>query len=402
MRLLFAHDHRFVRGQSSAVYTQGSFPAPVWERYLTHFNELRVLGRDHGHGETVGLARSDVPRVSYALVTPPTLLERLGLRTGALKAELVREVAAADAVIARLPSDIGLLAVDEAKRQGRPVLIEVVGCAYDGYGNHGSRIARLYAPLALLRMKRAAARADFAIYVTESWLQGRYPARNARADHASDVILDPIDPEVAHRRGNRLERLAAGAEPVFGTVASLRTASKGLQTMLSALSQLRDAGAAVPEWRILGPGDPQPWRRMAERLGVSAHVHFDGVRPAGDAVFAWLEDIDVHCQPSFQEGLPRATIEAMSRGCACLGSTAGGLPELLPADRTHLPGDVAALKKLIRHYHDSPDDVAKASHRDAARARDYLGERIESRRHALFAQFAQEAARRREVDANRA
>lgn len=396
MRLLFAHDHRFVRGPGSEVFTQGSFPAAVWERYLAHFNALRVVARDQGVLGDQNLARSDVAGVSYALVKPPSLLERLGLRKGSLHAAIVREVAAADAVIARLPSDIGLLAVREAKRQRRPVLIEVVGCAFDGYGNHGSRIAGLYAPLALWRMKRAAAHADFAIYVTERWLQSRYPAIRGRADHASDVILDPIALQVLQRREQRLARLAEGAHPVFGTVASLRTASKGLQTMLTALSELKKSGATPPEWRVLGPGDPEPWRQMAMSLGVEDHVHFDGVRPSGAPVLDWLEGIDVHCQPSFQEGLPRATIEAMSRGCACLGSTAGGLPELLPENRTHPPGDVAALKALVRHYQSSAEDIAEASRRDAARARDYLGERIESRRRKLFAEFAKAATERKE------
>ena len=49
-----------------------------------------------------------------------------------------------------------------------------------------------------------------------------------------------------------------------------------------------------------------------------------------EKVFAWLKnDIDVYIQPSLQEGLPRALIEAMSVGLPCIGSDVAGIPELL-------------------------------------------------------------------------
>jgi glycosyltransferase involved in cell wall biosynthesis len=76
-------------------------------------------------------------------------------------------------------------------------------------------------------------------------------------------------------------------------------------------------------------------------------VHFDGVLPAGDAVNAWLDELDLYVQPSFQEGLPRGTLEAMSRGCPALASTAGGLPELLEPGSLHRPGDAERLGALI-------------------------------------------------------
>ncbi len=46
-------------------------------------------------------------------------------------------------------------------------------------------------------------------------------------------------------------------------------------------------------------------------------------------VFNWLETIDIYTQPSRQEGLPRALIEAMSRGLPAFGARTAGIPELL-------------------------------------------------------------------------
>jgi glycosyltransferase involved in cell wall biosynthesis len=147
----------------------------------------------------------------------------------------------------------------------------------------------------------------------------------------------------------------------------------------------------VIEWRVLGPGDAAKWQELAEKHGVGDQVHFDGVRPAGAAVLAWLDDIDVHCQPSYQEGLPRATIEAMSRGCACLGSTAGGIPELLPPDRLHAPGDTAALARLIGGMASDHALIAAASQQDRAASVRYEAASIDGVRAAVFARFAEAA-----------
>src|SRR5690625_3888191 len=49
-------------------------------------------------------------------------------------------------------------------------------------------------------------------------------------------------------------------------------------------------------------------------------------------VFDWLETIDIYVQPSRQEGLPRALIEAMSRAIPAFGANTAGIPELLEDD----------------------------------------------------------------------
>ena len=48
-----------------------------------------------------------------------------------------------------------------------------------------------------------------------------------------------------------------------------------------------------------------------------------------DKVFEWLDTIDLYVQPSLTEGMPRAAIEAMSRGCPVVVSDVGGLKNLV-------------------------------------------------------------------------
>ena len=42
-----------------------------------------------------------------------------------------------------------------------------------------------------------------------------------------------------------------------------------------------------------------------------------------------LDACDIYIQPSKQEGMPRSVIEAMARGCLCIGTNVGGMPEII-------------------------------------------------------------------------
>lgn len=382
MNLLFAHDHRFLVDDASQYFTTGSLPTYVWERYLGIFDKVTVLGRiadaparhDYAISSRAGVTFEKCPDLN-------NLSSLLGLRSEAEQA-IKHQVAQADAVIARLPSEIGNAVATVCARSGKPYLIEVVGCAWDAYVNHGRLAGRMFAPLAMRRMRKTVRQAPLAIYVTENWLQSRYPT-DGQSDHVSNVQIPPAGETVISQRMERVASLYAGRSPIVGTVASLNVRYKGLQNAIPAIAKLRAAGLNV-SLRILGPGEQRLWRALAERHQVAEYITFDGSLPAGRAVLNWLDDIDIYIQPSFQEGLPRATIEAMSRGCACIGSTAGGLPELLPAERTHRPGDTHALARLIGELTASPSLIEQAARRDLAASQQYTGDLLEERRTAML------------------
>lgn len=394
MRLLFVHDHRFVRGEDGRVFTGGSFPSANWGRYLRHFDEVVVVGRDGGRaGPDCDLARSDLPGVRFELVEGLESSLQLLRPNAELDRVLDRELAQADALLARLPSQLSLRALKKASDRGLPFAVEVVGCAWNSYSNYGKLTARAYAPVSYWRHRRALRSAPLALYVTREFLQGRYPCPGY-STHASDVALEPMD-ETGHRaRAERLKELARGRPPVFGTVGSLRVRYKGYQIAIPALGKLRREGLDV-RYRILGPGDPAPYRAIAEKHDVADLVDFDGVRPAGRGVAEWLDGIDVHMQPSFQEGLPRATIEAMNRGAACMGSTTGGLPELLSPDRMHEPGDVDTLARQIAEMATDPARIAATSRTDLETVRDFFPDALEERRDLFFSRLRRLAEERR-------
>lgn len=343
---LFAHDTWFTR-RADDVYVMDALPAQVWQRYLDHTDSLTVLARTLPPEQADWASTlSSRPGVDFILCDNISSPRARVAGHRRARVAVQQAVANADAVIARLPSEYGLLAAAEAERTGKPYLIEVAGCPWDGLWNYGGWQGKAYAPIMAARTRRAVARAPFVTYVTREFLQRRYPNRVGRQIACSDVQIDTPDEAVLEKR---MTRIAQKNQPVrLGLIGTLKTRYKGIQTVFAALARLRDELPQV-EFHVLGAGDSEPWVEEARSCGVADLVYFDALCSPGAEVMAWLDDIDVYLQPSFKEGLPRATIEAMSRGCPVIGSTCAGIPELLADECCIKPGDDAHLARLLIH-----------------------------------------------------
>jgi glycosyltransferase involved in cell wall biosynthesis len=385
--LVFAHDYAFLHGPDGTVYSdRGDW---AWHRYLDVAERLTVTSRARElppDAALQGLTPMDQAGVSYAPI--PSVSGPLLRYTN--RREAVRRLRSAleraDGLIARLPSEIGSLAVDVAHRLGKPALVEVVTCTWDALWNYGTWQGKVYAPISWWKTRRQVGRADFAVYETESFLQGRYPS-SGRTVQCPSVELPEMDNTVLDRRLGRIE----GWRPPFviGLIGALSVGFKGIDTAVEALSRERERLPAF-ELRVLGSGEPARWQRLAAEAGVGGQVRFDGVLPSGESVNNWLDDVDLYIQPSFQEGLPRATLEAMSRACPALGSTAGGLPELLPPDCLHRPGDAERLGTLILRGVDREWRAAQAG-RNFEVARRYTRPVLDGIRKEFFQEFARSA-----------
>ncbi len=344
MSLLWAHDHVFVVTADGAVWSPGRLPYSAWRRYLDFFNEITVVARArHLDSVPAGFVRADGPQIRFDFSHGYRNPLQLVSRRGRMERVVEHEVRCARAVVARLPSELGLLALRQARICGKLMAAEVVASAYDSYRHRGDYASRLYAPISEFRMRRAVARSDAAIYVTESHLQSRYPNAGLVAS-ASNVEIADRDPMVLQQRLQRIGE--CDMKVTLGFVGSLSVSYKGLDTALQALRSIRAACGGRIRLRVLGDGHQGPWRKCAERLGVLDIVHFDGVIPPHE-VPSWLDRIDIYLHPSRTEGLPRSVIEAMSRACPVIAAAVGGNPELLPANRLHRPAKADELASLI-------------------------------------------------------
>jgi len=163
--------------------------------------------------------------------------------------------------------------------------------------------------------------------VTNEFLQKRYPTKG-KSVNCSNVALKEFDDNILKARLDKINSMRQNQKIVIGTTAAVDVRYKGQQYVIQSLGKLKKQGITIYEYQLVGSGDPTYLKLIAEKNNVVDQVKFLGVIPHKE-VFEWLETIDIYIQPSFQEGLPRAVIEAMSRGVPCIGSDVAGIPELL-------------------------------------------------------------------------
>ncbi len=112
---------------------------------------------------------------------------------------------------------------------------------------------------------------------------------------------------------------------VFATAGRL-SPTKGQQYLITAFAQIRKQ-LSNAELMIAGTGElKNELDNLASELGCSSSVHFlnhvDDMRQFYSAV-------DCFVLPSVAEGLPRSLAEAVVSGVFCIGTDAGGIPEIL-------------------------------------------------------------------------
>lgn len=386
MRLLFAHDHRFKLDENGQLYAGGSYSNDVFARYLEVFDELVVMGRcEHVNASDChGYNPITLPIIFYPVRDTSSLVGLLR-NNRTVQAQIRQVVKECHAVISR-GGIIGDMAVKAARKECKPWLREVVGCAFDALWYYGNFSGKVYAPVAFFHARKQIRNAGHVIYVTERFLQRRYPTRG-KWINCSNVALSPLHEEVLEKRIKKiLERSVTNDKLILGTIGALDVKYKGQQSVIEALGALRERGLTHFKYELVGDGDKSYLESVARKHGVIQQVEFLG-RMTHDKVFEWLDHIDVFIQPSKTEGLPRALIEAMSRGLPCFGSRVGGIPELL--DERCLFGtrrrNVDEIATLLRNLDKS--DMVRQAERNFLVSQQYDRELLNKRRRDFLVEF---------------
>lgn len=391
-KVLFVHDHVFSIAHDG-IYSSGAFPSWAWERYLNEFSRLTVAARSReilGDIRSLRIDRSDRDRVEFEFLQSISTLRDLITGGGQTGRRLKELVAGHDAVVVRLSSELGLIAIKHAVSLNKKIAVELVDCPWDSYWNYGGFAAKLYAPLVMSRVRLAVRKADAVLYVTQSFLQRRYPCRHGALTTAcSNVNLDSIDGDVFLRRLERIQlrKDIIKTSPVIGQIASLTGRFKGIQVMLEVVPELLKTYPGL-KYKILGAGDPKPFLLKAESLGIADHVEFCGTVPSGMPVLNWLDEIDLYVHPSLKEGLPRGVIEAMSRGCPVVATSVAGTPELLSNSFLAQPKNKTELLKRILFVLSDSCDLAQAAQDNFEKSKDYSASLLKARRAEFWAAFA--------------
>lgn len=374
----FIHSHIFLKYKGN-YYTTGTLNNDVLSRYVDIFGQVTMLTRQKDVTEPPNPQRKiTLPEVSFKKL--PDFLSLSGLKNYPAAKKMIREqVEKSDFLILRT-SEAANIAAEWAQKKGVPYLFEVVGCAFGSLWSHSLQ-GKLLAPIEFFQARNVIRNADWVVYVTNEFLQRRYPT-NGKSIGCSDVSLGKPNPELLQRRMEKLRW-----EPktwVLGTTSIIDVRYKGQQYVIQALGKLKQKGFTNFEYQLVGQGDPTYLKSVAKQCDVEEQVKFIG-QLSHDKVFEWLETIDLYIQPSLQEGLPRAVIEAMSCGVPCLGSNIAGIPELLDSSMLFERKDVKKMVQLLKSL--NLEQLRKEAQRNYEKAKEYDADVLKKRRQEFYQAF---------------
>ena len=325
MNLIFITEARFYITHNGNYYADDmSYNNFLWNRYLKEFNEVYVVARVFNSTAVF----DESFRVDNVRFLPLPAFEDIisfGKNYFSIKKKMNIYINKNSAIIIRGGGALGYTSSRICKKKNLFYGIEVIGDPYEvfapGVIKHPLRIVLRY--FFTYIQKKVVKGAVAGIYVTRNALQKRYPtSEKAFVSYASDVFLDDANPILEPKK------LEAFKEINLISIGSLDQMYKSPDILIQAIKILVSKGINVKlTW--LGKGKYQKdMEDLTRNLEIEDRVKFTGSVSSSE-VTKYLDDSDIFLLVSRTEGLPRAMVEAMSRGLPCIGTNVGGIPELL-------------------------------------------------------------------------
>ena len=211
-------------------------------------------------------------------------------------------------------------------------------------------------------------------------MQKRYPTNAKYQCGCSDVKIGELDNKVLDSHLNFIAQWES-KELSVATTAAVDVRYKGQEYVLRALYELKQRGKTNIHYYLLGGGNPSFLQSLVKKYGIENQVHFVGVVPH-DEVFAILDKIHIYIQPSLQEGLPRAMVEAMSRGLMCAGANTAAIPELIEQQFVTRRKSSADIVRILESV--TKEQLLEQAKRNFAEASNYEEEKLNARRKEFF------------------
>ena len=360
---------------TGTFYKSSSNIYDILKRF-TYLGELYIFSRKfNGHNCHNKIEKDLTGIVKYGNVSFSTKKDHFFMSEGnrRIVEPLVRQ---SDLVISYMPS-LPLFKI--AKKYNKKFMTFLVGCAWDAFWNHGWR-GKILAPYKFACARYATKHSDYVLYVSNEFLQKRYPTNAKYQCGCSNVRIPAMDDHTLQRRLENIEQWD-GKILNIATTAAVDVIYKGQQYVLRAMFELKKKGMTHIHYYLLGGGDNTYLSQLVQKYGLDEQVHFMGIVPH-DEVFQVLDKMHVYLQPSLQEGLPRSMVEAMSRGLMCIGANTAAIPELIQQQYVTRRKSYEDIARILQNI--TKEELAKQATINFEEAKKYLDENLNKRRNTFF------------------
>lgn len=305
MKLLYVTDNGFSEHNGTFYYD-----APN----ATHINHISEF-----FDEFVVVARKNPFEPKYSLCKENIHVNLVNKWDVARLYFLTRKLAKeCDAVICYCNN--GFFAAKAGKAANIPVIAYVGGDPFEALMCKGTLMSKILAYIARYLWRETNKMSDYSHYCHE-WFFDKFPTKGKVLSCSGVNII--VDERAYDRRLTKISSMK-GDKIKIGLIGHTKNKIKGIDRAIKAIGNLGEKYYL----EVVGRGDYDNLMKLAVEYNCADRISFLGVKQPAD-VLGWLDTIDIYIQPSRSEGLPRATIEAMSRACPVVCSDTGALPAII-------------------------------------------------------------------------
>ena len=319
MKLLLVIDAHLYRSPDGSIWSKSIYDYNFFTRYLMVFEAVTIVSRMgeicnspsnylRVDGDNLAFVAVPIMRNTWQyLGNIPTLVK--------LATRLSREY---DCAIFRVPSVLGYFFEHYFEKCKSPFALEVVvdpGLAYPT-----NLLAQL---LFVARLRTIVKRANGVSYVTEHYLQNKYPSRAHSLEQSCEYFTSyysSISLPDSYYAEPKIYTHESRAYTIIHTANNFNNNNKGHKELIQAIKYVVQHGYDV-RLKFIGDGKLRSTlEKMVDELGLHERVIFLGMISSKKKVREILLTGDIFVLPTKVEGLPRAVIEAMSVGLPCISS----------------------------------------------------------------------------------
>lgn len=393
MNLLFIQGGSRVRiCENGKKYVDGNFNNNIWNRYKSYCSNLTIILRKCKGSFEEEQIKSKLNAIDEKILnlinvedvySPKMNFLDIKLKKNIRKV-IEKNVRESDAVIIRsLGNFYTNTALHYCKKYKKKYLIEVTGFAFEGLWYH-SFLGKLVAWPREMYLRKNIKKAPYAVYVTEYALQQRYPCEN-RSIGCSDVETNMIDEEELKRKNDiKISKFKNRKKIKIGTAAFLDVKWKGQEDIIKAIYILKKNKICNFEYELIGTGKGIELKKLIDKYNLNDCVKIKGALKH-EQVKDWLDQIDIYVQPSYQEGLCRSIVEAMSRGCPVICTDIGGNSELISKEYLYPKKKINKfIEKLLLINAENYSDISLTNFKAAKK---YNKQNLDKKRNEFYMNF---------------
>ena len=390
MNLLLVADGHYLKSIDNLIYSESVYSYDFYKRYLTTFDHIYAVVRT----KNVDTITGNEKLCSGENVTFLELPEYRGPIEYAKKYLKLRKcisqfIKKGDCAIFRLPGATANLVAKMYIKTKKPFAIEVVVDPWENFAPKSIKnplrpIIRIAWTMFLKKMCLAA---DGVSYVTEQYLQNRYPnsaMKNKKGyfqSYYSSVEL-PDDMFGEQKKYEEKKKF------VISHVSNSYTGyGKGHIPLMSAVKLVNEDGFDT-SIEFVGDGPlRKEFEQFAKENGIADKVHFNGRVADSSVVRNIIKNSDLFVFPTRAEGLPRVLLEAMAEGLPCISSPTCGIPEVLSYEYLCEYDDYILLSKKIEKFFGNPKLMEEESLVNLNTSRKYSRSILTERRNSFYEQL---------------